>query len=183
MKKERLEAFTDGVLAIVLTILVLEIHLPATDHTPRALIEIAPEFLAYVFSFILIATMWVNHHYLFLQVNRINNRVIWANIILLFWSTILPATTAWVGTDIHSQTAAIVYAINIVFYNIAFAFLRESVTRINTIIKPKRGTELLSFGINILTLGVTLFWPPFVFIGLITNVLLWALPHLVTDKD
>jgi len=183
MKKDRLEAFTDGVLAIVLTILVLEIHLPATDHTLNALVAIAPEFLAYVFSFILIATMWVNHHYLFLQVNQINNRVIWANISLLFWSTILPATTAWVGTDIYSQTAAIVYAINIVLYNIAFAFLRESVTKINTIIKPKRGTELLSFAINLLTLGVTFFWPPFVFIGLSTNVLLWAIPHLITTQN
>lgn len=183
MKKERFEAFSDAVLAIVLTILVLEIHLPSDDHSLQALIEIAPEFLAYVFSFILIATMWVNHHYLFSQVKTINNRIIWTNIVLLFWSSLLPATTAWIGTDIHSQIAAVLYAINIVFYNISFAFLRDSVTASNTIVKPKRVTEWVSFGINVLTLIITFFWPPFVFIGLITNVLLWAMPHLVTQLN
>lgn len=94
MKKERFEAFTDAVIAIILTILVLEIHLPDDNHSWQALTAMAPQFFAYLLTFIFIATMWVNHHFLFSQVTVINNQNIWINIGQLFFASLLPATTA-----------------------------------------------------------------------------------------
>lgn len=182
MTKNRLETFTNGVLAIVLTILVLELHLPNTDHSLNALTTLAPQFFAYIFSFILISTMWVNHHYLFLKVNSITNITLWLNINLLFWSSILPATTAWVGSDINAHVPATLYAVNIVCYNISFGLLREHISRHAKLIKSRTSLEWLSLAINLLSLAITLWWPPFVFIGLISNVLLWTFPHFITHK-
>lgn len=86
MNKERFEAFTDAVIAIIMTILVLDIHLPTDDHSMRAIIAIAPSFLAYIVSFTILAVMWVNHHNLFLHVKTVNHKILYTNIFLLFTS-------------------------------------------------------------------------------------------------
>ncbi len=183
MKKDRFEAFTDAVIAIILTILVLEIRLPTNNHSLSALIDIAPQFFAYIFSFILISTMWVNHHNLFMQVKTINNQTLWLNIILLFWSSLLPSTTAWIGTSMMSRVPAVLYALNVTLYNLSFGMLRENVIKYNKIIKARRKLERVSFLINIISLLGTFFWSPLVFIGLIINVLLWSLPHIFTNNN
>lgn len=85
MNKERFEAFTDAVIAIIMTILVLDIHLPTDDHSMRAIIAIAPSFLACIVSFTILAVMWVNHHNLFLHVKTVNHKILYTNIFLLFW--------------------------------------------------------------------------------------------------
>ncbi|MFD1418006.1 TMEM175 family protein [Companilactobacillus keshanensis] len=94
LKKERFEAFTDAVIAIILTILVLELKLPENNHSIQALIDIIPRFAAYIMTFIFIATMWVNHHFLFSQAKVINNQIIWINLcgfsLLHFYQPRLP---------------------------------------------------------------------------------------------
>lgn len=183
MKKERFEAFTDAVIAIVLTILVLELHLPNNDHSWQALVNIAPNFLAYIFTFLFISIMWVKHHYLFLKVKTINNATLWLNIALLFWTSLLPATTAWMGSDLHSRVAAILYTINFIFYNISFAFLRRNVTHLTPEIDTRQSLEWtsllewISFLINLVTLLTAYFLPPFVFVGISINILIWAATH------
>jgi uncharacterized membrane protein len=183
LNKERFEAFTDAVLAIILTILVLELHLPASNHTLKALIAIAPQFFAYVLTFIFIATIWVNHHYLFINVKVINHRIIWQNIVTLFFASLLPATTAWMGSDIHSVLSSSLYVINVICFNITNSIMRSSVMRAN----PNLGMEALLRGekisliTNSITLLMTFFYPPFPFFGLGINMLLWFLPSLTPN--
>ena len=96
MKKERLLAFTDGVLAIVITIMVLELRPPA-GASLTSLLEETPRFLSYLLSFVFLAIYWNNHHNLFQSVKRINGGVLWANLHLLFWLSLVPFATAWLG--------------------------------------------------------------------------------------
>lgn len=179
MKKERFEAFTDAVIAIILTILVLEIHLPSDDHSWHALVAMAPQFGAYVSTFIFIATMWVNHHYMFSEVTVINNQTIWLNILLLFFASLLPATTAWFGSDIFSRVAGVLYVLNMVVFNLVTALLRRQVVQLNHITDMGNllRSEIGSFIVNSITLVVTFFYPPFLFLGLLINILVWFAPR------
>ncbi|MGE5275693.1 MAG: TMEM175 family protein [Acidobacteriota bacterium] len=97
MGKNRLEAFSDGVIAILITIMVLELKVPKGE-TIEALEPLTPVFLSYVLSFVYLGIYWNNHHHLFQAVERINGRVLWANLHLLFWLSLLPFATAWMGT-------------------------------------------------------------------------------------
>lgn len=182
MGKERFEAFTDAVLAIILTILVLEIHLDQGNHSLSAIVEVLPEFLAYVVSFIIISVMWVNHHYLFLRVKEINHRMIFTNIFLLFWATLLPATTAWFGSDINARIPALLYALNVIIYNFAFSALRNEVVKTQETLTHKMKLEVISVIINALALVIVFVWPPFVFFSLLLDVALWAVQPIRANR-
>ena len=96
MKPERMNAFTDGVIAILITILVLELRPPAGHHLSDILDD-KGKLLAYLLSFVFVAIYWVNHHHLFQIVHRVDGRTLWANIHLLFWLSLTPIATAWLG--------------------------------------------------------------------------------------
>lgn len=96
MTKGRLEAFSDGVIAIIITIMVLELKTP-TDNTLTALVPLVPKFLSYVLSFTYIGIYWNNHHHLLQASKSVNGAVLWANTHLLFWLSLIPFTTSWVG--------------------------------------------------------------------------------------
>src|SRR3990167_7340545 len=98
MGKNRLEAFSDGVLAIVITIMVLELKVP---HEPSltGLIPLIPTFLSYLLSFIFLGIYWNNHHHLFQAIQHVDGRVLWANLHLLFWLTLIPFVTGWMGEN------------------------------------------------------------------------------------
>jgi len=98
MTKGRLEAFSDGVLAIIITIMVLEFEVP---HEPSlaALAPLAPKFLSYLLSFIFLGIYWNNHHHLWQAVKRVNGSVLWANLHLLFWLSLIPFATGWMGEN------------------------------------------------------------------------------------
>lgn len=179
LKKERFEAFTDAVIAIILTILVLELKLPENNHSSQALINILPQLAAYTMTFIFIATMWVNHHFLFSQAKGVTNQIIWTNFIWLFIASLLPATTAWLGSDIYARTSAILYVLNVVAFNLVTLLLRRQVTSKNNLNNMQNlgNREHLSLAVNLLTLIVTWFFPPFPFIGLIINIIVWLMPH------
>ncbi len=98
MGKGRLEAFSDGVIAIIITIMVLELKIPH-EPTLAALGELLPVFLSYVLSFVYIGIYWNNHHHLFHATRSINGRVLWANLHLLFWLSLVPFVTAWMGEN------------------------------------------------------------------------------------
>jgi uncharacterized membrane protein len=108
MTKTRLEAFSDGVIAIIITIMVLELKAPhSTDW--HAIKAVLPSFLSYVLSFTLVAIYWGNHHHLFHTVTHVNTKIIWANTHLLFWLSLIPFATSWVG-DNFSAVPVAVYA-------------------------------------------------------------------------
>src|SRR5215475_9508797 len=122
MSPERLIAFTDGVIAILITILVLELRPPSGDHFADILDE-KGKLLAYVLSFVFVAIYWVNHHHLFQVVHRIDGRVLWANILLLFCLSLTPVATAWLGDSGVKAGPAAAYALVLLGCAIAYTLL------------------------------------------------------------
>ena len=106
MTKGRLEAFSDGVIAILITIMVLELKVPhGTDFA--ALRPLLPVFLTYVLSFVNIGIYWNNHHHMFHSTTRVNGAILWANLHLLFWLSLFPFTTAWMGENHFEKTPTV----------------------------------------------------------------------------
>src|SRR3954463_7172462 len=110
MHKTRLEGFSDGVFAILITIMVLELKTP-TGHGWDALRPLAPVFLAYVLSFVYLAIYWNNHHHMFHMVGQVNGRILWANSHLLFWLSLVPFGTAWIGADHLAAVPTAMYGV------------------------------------------------------------------------
>jgi TMEM175 potassium channel family protein len=122
MNKTRLEAFSDGVIAILITIMVLELKTPE-GATWEALRSLRPVFLAYVLSFVILGIYWNNHHHMFHAVERINGRVLWANAHLLFWLSLVPFGTAWIGEYPRAPLPTAAYATVLLFAGIAYTIL------------------------------------------------------------
>src|SRR5260221_3468672 len=110
MGKGRLEAFSDGVIAILITIMVLELKVPSGVNLD-ALRPIVPIFLTYILSFVVIGIYWANHHHLFHTVDRINGRILWANLHLLFWLSLITFVTGWVGEHPSAPLPTAVYGL------------------------------------------------------------------------
>ena len=110
MESERLKALTDGVVAVILTIMVLEMKPPA-DVTLTALLSVAPVFLSYVLSFIYVAIYWNNHHHFFMVIPKVDGAIMWANLNLLFWLSLIPFTTAWAGEHELQTLPTVVYGV------------------------------------------------------------------------
>jgi uncharacterized membrane protein len=127
MEKDRLIAFSDGVLAVVITIMVLELKAPRGPGL-AALAADAPTFLAYVLSFIYIGIYWNNHH-LFTLVSRVRGVVLWANLHLLFWLSLIPFTTSWLGEHPDSSGPAAVYGLSLLAPAIAYYVLQTLLAR------------------------------------------------------
>lgn len=108
MSKGRLEAFSDGVIAIIITIMVLELA-PPHEADLAALSPLIPKFLSYVLSFVFVAIYWNNHHHLWQAVKRVNGTVLWANTHLLFWLSLIPFATAWMGENHFATVPVAVY--------------------------------------------------------------------------
>ena len=119
MNKGRLEAFSDGVLAIILTIMVLELKVP-DEGTLAALYPLAPKFLSYVLSFIYIAIYWNNHHHLWQAAKHVNGPILWTNLHLLFWLSLIPFVTGWMGENNFAQLPVLFYGIVLIMA--AFAY-------------------------------------------------------------
>lgn len=128
MKKSRLEAFSDGVIAIIITIMVLELKVPRSADF-EALRTLLPIFLSYVLSFIYIGIYWNNHHHLFQAVDSINGKILWANLHLLFWLSLVPFTTGWMGQNHFDSLPTAVYGINLLMSAIAYTILQVLIIR------------------------------------------------------
>jgi uncharacterized membrane protein len=122
MSKGRLEAFTDGVVAIIITIMVLELKVPHGE-TVDALLPLWPVFLSYVLSFIYIGIYWNNHHHMFHAVRHVKGSVLWANLHLLFWLSLTPFTTGWMGENHFAPTPVAMYGIGLLMSAIAYTIL------------------------------------------------------------
>ena len=128
MNKNRLEAFSDGVLAIVITIMVLELHVPA-DPTWAALLHELPTLLSYVLSFVYVGIYWNNHHHMLHLAGRINGSVLWANLHLLFWLSLIPFTTRWLNDAGLAEVPVLVYGLNLLLAAIAYYLLKLALIR------------------------------------------------------
>ncbi|ALI97780.1 TMEM175 family protein [Rufibacter tibetensis] len=130
MKTGRLEAFSDGVLAIIITIMVLEIKVP---HEPTfdALTPLLPIFLSYLLSFIYIGIYWNNHHHMLHSTEKINGPILWANLHLLFWISLIPFATGWVGENHFAAPALAVYGVILFMSSVAYWILEQLIIRKN----------------------------------------------------
>jgi uncharacterized membrane protein len=128
LKTNRLEAFSDGVLAIILTIMVLELKVPHSAEW-KALLEASPVFLSYTLSFVYIAIYWNNHHHLFHAVVRVNGSILWANNNLLFWLSLVPFATAWAGENDFARQPTIIYGCALLMAALSFTLLQWAIIR------------------------------------------------------
>jgi uncharacterized membrane protein len=126
MEKGRLEAFSDGVIAIIITIMVLEFKRPETADW-HALRELLPEFLGYLLSFVYVGIYWNNHHHLLKTVQRVNGSIMWANLHLLFWLSLLPFTTGWLGAHPGEPIPTLCYGIILLLAAIAYFILQKTI--------------------------------------------------------
>ncbi len=130
MGKTRLEAFSDGVIAIIITIMVLELKVPHGAELEN-LAELLPVFLSYVLSFVYVAIYWNNHHHLLHTVKRVSGSILWANLFLLFWLSLIPFTTGWMGENHFAQWPVFVYSINLFMAAIAYTVLVLRITAVH----------------------------------------------------
>jgi uncharacterized membrane protein len=124
----RIEAFSDGVIAIIVTIMVLQLTNPSQPTFP-ALLKQAPIFLSYALSFLVVAIMWVNHHHLIHAVREVNARLLWSNINLLFWMSLTPFVTDFMGRNPHAPFPVALYGLSLAMCGFAFWLLRIEIAR------------------------------------------------------
>jgi TMEM175 potassium channel family protein len=122
MSKDRLEAFSDGVIAIIITVMVLELR-PPQSADPSALRPLVPVFLSYVLSFVNLGIYWNNHHHLLQVVEQVNGRVLWANLHLLFWLSLFPFGTAWMGENNFATWPVALYGLDLLLAACAYFLL------------------------------------------------------------
>ncbi|TSD66256.1 DUF1211 domain-containing protein [Inquilinus sp. KBS0705] len=128
MGKGRIEAFSDGVIAIIITIMVLELKVPH-DASLEALQHLLPVFVSYVLSFVYVGIYWNNHHHMFHAAKSINGAVMWANMHLLFWLSLVPFVTAWMGENHFAQWPVVCYGIVLIMNAIAYTILAKQLIR------------------------------------------------------
>jgi len=128
MTTSRLEAFSDGVIAIIVTIMVLELRAPS-QPTWTALLKVAPIFISYGLSFLIVAIMWVNHHHLIHMIRAVTARLLWANLNLLFWMSLVPFVTDFVGKNYREPMAVALYGLDLTMCSAAFCLLRIELMR------------------------------------------------------
>jgi uncharacterized membrane protein len=126
MSKTRVEAFSDGVLAIIITIMVLELKIPHGDSIGM-LAPLVPVFLTYVLSFVYLGIYWSNHHHMFHATARVNGRILWANLHLLFWLSLVPFVTGWMGENHFAATPTAVYGGVLLAAALAYLLLQSAI--------------------------------------------------------
>ncbi|MES1159958.1 MAG: TMEM175 family protein, partial [Bacteroidota bacterium] len=136
MKKGRLEAFSDGVIAIIITIMVLELHVPHGSDISD-LVPILPVLMSYILSFVYVGIYWNNHHHMLQAVQKINGSILWANLNLLFWLSLIPFATAWMGEHHFGQWPVILYGAILIMngfsYNLLCSFLIREAGKSSTL--------------------------------------------------
>jgi uncharacterized membrane protein len=126
MGKERLEAFSDGVIAIIITIMVLEMHVPRGADL-HALGPLLPVFLSYVLSFVYVGIYWNNHHHMLHACRRVSGGVLWANLHLLFWLSLFPFATGWMGENHFAVLPSVLYGLVLLLAGIAYFILQQAI--------------------------------------------------------
>lgn len=142
MQKGRLEAFSDGVLAIIITIMVLEIKVPHDKEHLADLLPLLPVFLSYVLSFLYIGIYWNNHHHMMHTVTKVNGPILWANHHLLFWLSLVPFVTGWMGENHFAPETMALYGFILLMSGVAYVILQ------NQIIKSQGENSLLKHAIG-----------------------------------
>jgi uncharacterized membrane protein len=182
MGKGRLEAFSDGVIAIIITIMVLELKVPHGEAWSD-LVKLGPVFLSYVLSFINVAIYWNNHHHMLHAVKRVNGAILWANMHLLFWLSLIPFSAGFMGENHFAPVPMTVYALNLLMAAVAYTILQIQIVKLhgkNSPLAVAIGAgykEKISLASYIAAVPIALFWHSWVAFGLLAMVaLIWFIP-------
>ena len=176
MDKNRLEAFSDGVLAIIITIMVLEFSLPNGDGF-RDFFALGPTLLSYLLSYFFVAIYWVNHHLIFHAAERVNLKILWCNVVWLFTMSFIPFTTAWVGKYPTSQAPLTVYFTDMALASIAFHVMYYLIARENGEKKLRlNARSIISLITYAAAAGLGGFCPIAAYIAVAAVSLWWVVP-------
>ncbi|MCI1986915.1 MAG: TMEM175 family protein [Lactobacillus sp.] len=184
MSKNRVEAFTDGVIAIIITIMVLELRAPEGGSF-EALWALRYQFLIYLVSFITLAVYWNNHHHLFQVVKHVDGAVLWANVSFLFAASLFPFATAWVGEHhVESVAPELFYGGVVLLADVTYYLLVQCLLRVNT--RSEAVVQVLGRGYrkplititgNVIALGLGWWWAPLTIIVDTLLLLVWVVPE------
>jgi uncharacterized membrane protein len=183
MDKNRLESFSDGIMAIIITIMVLGLSVPR-NPTWRHYIEAYPAFLSYALSFLFVGLYWHSHHHLFHTAAKVNNKVLWANMFGLFWLSLVPFATASMGENAFSSITVTIYAIILTLCVISYLILVRQLCNLHgagsEFSRSFRGRlkSYLTIVLNLAAAAISLLgWPKLAFLLLALTALLWFVPN------
>ena len=187
MGKGRLEAFSDGVIAIIITIMVLEMKVPHGD-TWQTLQPLIPVFLSYVLSFAYVGIYWNNHHHLMHNVKHVSSSILWANLVFLFWLSLLPFASGWVGENHFAATPSALYGFVLLMAGFAYWVLQNAIVKVQgkqSALAESLGKDLkgiLSLVLYILGIAST-FWNQWIAQAIYVAVaLMWLIPDRRLEK-
>src|SRR6478735_6973526 len=187
MTKGRLEAFSDGVLAIIITIMVLELR-PPEGTTLESLPPLVPVFISYVLSFAVVGIYWNNHHHLFQAVRAVNGRVLWANLLVLFSLSLLPFGSAWMGEHSFAPVPVAFYGVILLLAAVAFFLLVHTLLRIQPDDAPLAaaiGNDMkgkLSPLVYLVSIPIALVAPLVAFALFVVVALVWIVPDTRIER-
>ncbi len=188
MNKGRIEAFSDGVIAIIITIMVLELKVP--HHTDlHALVPLIPTFLCYVLSFIYVGIYWNNHHHLFHAVKQVRGGVLWANLHLLFWLSVIPFVTGWMGENHFEQWPVMMYGVVMLMCAIAFIILARMLVAQagpDSVLAKAVGNDRktkLSITLYLLAIASTFIYPYIALILYTAVAVIWFVPDSRIERQ
>lgn len=189
MNKSRLEAFSDGVIAIIITIMVLEMKAP-NGVAWQVIQPLIPKFLSYALSFLFVAIYWNNHHHLLHTFSKVSASIMWANMNLLFWLSLIPFATAWMGENHFAKETVAAYAILALLCATAYNILQKTIAKthqhspeIKELVKPTGWKELTSLALYLISIPKAYFVNPKIS-GLLflTVSILWLIPNKKIEK-
>jgi uncharacterized membrane protein len=181
MTRGRLEAFSDGVIAIIITIMVLEMRPPRSSDL-ASLLPLVPVLLSYVLSFVFVGIYWNNHHHLLHTVHEVNGTILWANLHLLFWLSLVPFVTAWVGANSQGTWPAVLYGVVLLMAAVAFTILVRTIVALHgkdselakAVGKDVKGKLSLLFYSS--GIGFAFVWPWIAYGLYVLVAMMWLIP-------
>ena len=187
MSKGRLEAFSDGVFAVIITIMVLNMKVP-NETTLSALRSVLPVFLSYVLSFVYIALYWNNHHHLLHASQHVSGGILWANLHLLFWLSLAPFATAWLAEDFSAPAPVALYGVVLLFAGIAYFILTKSLVHRHgkdsdlaiSIGRDRKG--VISVTVYAIAIGLAFVRPILACVCYVLVAVMWLLPDPRIEK-
>jgi uncharacterized membrane protein len=187
MNKNRLEAFSDGVLAIIITIMVLEIKVPH-GHLWADLEKLIPVFLSYILSFIYIGIYWNNHHHMMHTVKHVSGGILWANLHLLFWLSLIPFVTGWMGENHFEKQPTALYGIVLLMAAIAYFILQKQIIKVqgkDAVLAKALGTDIkgkISPALYVIGIAFSWYLPWVSGVFYIIVALMWLIPDARIER-
>ena len=187
LTKSRLEAFSDGVIAIIITIMVLEIHVPAGHDLPD-LVPVLPTLFGYLLSFVFVGIYWNNHHHLLQAVHRVNGAILWANNHPLFWLSLVPFVTSWMGENHNAAFPTAAYGFVLIMAAVSYTILQSTI--LATLGKDSELARAVgrdwkgktSIGCYLAALGLAFVSPWLSYVLYLTVAVMWFIPDRRIEK-